>query len=103
MGKWPQAGLGEMYRLIDSLPDQLDQSAELAGLAEIQPAGARTRRLVFGQGSAAPWWWSPVTRARVDQSFDRFPIANNPSARFETRQTALEREGACGWRLRLEQ
>ncbi len=54
MGEWPDSGLGEMYRLIDSLPNQLEQSASLAGLTEIQPAAPGTRRLILcGMGGSA--------------------------------------------------
>ncbi len=54
MGKEPLAGLEQMYRMIESLPEQLDQSAELVGLAEIQPVSATTRRLVLcGMGGSA--------------------------------------------------
>ncbi len=54
MSNWPDAGLGEMYRLIDSLPEQLEQSAELTGLGEIHPTDATTRRLILcGMGGSA--------------------------------------------------
>lgn len=54
MTNWPEAGLGEMYRLIDSLPEQLEQSAQLAGLSEIKPADEGTRRLILcGMGGSA--------------------------------------------------
>jgi len=54
MGEWPEAGLGQMYRLIDSLPAQLTASSELSGLAEIPPLAAGGRHLVLcGMGGSA--------------------------------------------------
>ncbi len=54
MGAWPEAGLGEMYRLIDSLPAQLAESGALAGLDEVPTAAGGTRRLVLcGMGGSA--------------------------------------------------
>ena len=54
MVNWPQGGLGDMYRLIDSLPSQLEASAGLAGLDEIQPAEPGTARIVLcGMGGSA--------------------------------------------------
>ncbi len=54
MASWPEAGLGQMYRLIDSLPTQLVESADLAGLAEVQPLADGTGRLVLcGMGGSA--------------------------------------------------
>lgn len=54
MTNWPAGGLGEMFRLVDSLPQQLADSADLAGLAEIRPAAAGVRRIVLcGMGGSA--------------------------------------------------
>lgn len=54
MGEWPEGGLGQMYRLIDSLGSQLAESAELPGLAEVGPLPNGGRRLVLcGMGGSA--------------------------------------------------
>ncbi len=54
MVEWPAAGLGTMYKLIDSLPEQLALSADLAGLDQVKPARPGTRRLVLcGMGGSA--------------------------------------------------
>jgi len=50
----PADGLRNMYELIAALPDQLEASAGLDGLSEIQPLAAGPRRLVLcGMGGSA--------------------------------------------------
>ncbi len=54
MREWPADGLGKMYQLIDSLPEQLALSADLAGLDKIQTAKVGTKRLILcGMGGSA--------------------------------------------------
>ncbi|MCB1183854.1 bifunctional phosphoglucose/phosphomannose isomerase [bacterium] len=54
MSEWPEGGLGEMFRLIGALPEQMERSAALAGLDEIGRAGADLRRIVLcGMGGSA--------------------------------------------------
>lgn len=54
MAPWPSGGTGEMFRLIDSLPEQLTASAELKGLSKIGPIPADINRvLLCGMGGSA--------------------------------------------------
>ncbi|MFT5232285.1 MAG: glucose/mannose-6-phosphate isomerase [Candidatus Krumholzibacteriia bacterium] len=54
MVEWPAAGLGQMYQLIDNLPEQLMASGQLAGLETVKPAKATVKRIVLcGMGGSA--------------------------------------------------
>jgi glucose/mannose-6-phosphate isomerase len=54
MSRWPEAGAGRMFHLIDRLPDQLRESAGLPGLdAVVRPAQSWRRIVLCGMGGSA--------------------------------------------------
>lgn len=54
MSPWPAGGTGQMFKLIQQLPDQLAASAELAGLdLVVPPASSFNRVLLCGMGGSA--------------------------------------------------
>ena len=53
MSMWPDGGGGEMLRLVSALPDQLRQSAGLAGLGDIRPVPGARRLVLCGMGGSA--------------------------------------------------